>query len=247
MSQAGPNSQGGANSQAGPNSQAGANSRAGRDSGTEPGFGGIALILLAGGQGTRFGGAKLNAPLSGKPLALHAAAMLAALPFSHRFAVTGPHVPDLARLGYTCIALDPPGAPQARSVALGVAAAQAAGASAVLIALADMPRVPPGHIRALAARFDGNRIATSADGLTMPPAIFGAMHFEALAALTGDRGGAKRLAGAMLVALDPALAIDIDLPEDMVLAEAGLAEEALAKAGLAKAGLAAEAPANAQY
>ena len=189
----------------------------------EPGFAGLALVLLAGGQGTRFGGAKLIAPLSGEPLARHAAAMLAALPFTHRFAVTGPDVPDLAALGYTCIPLDPPGAPQARSLALGVAAAQAAGAQAVLLALADMPLVPQSHIRALARQFDGDRIATSADGVTMPPAIFGATHFGALGVLTGDRGGAMRLAGAPLIALDPNFALDIDRPEDLTRAEALLA------------------------
>lgn len=186
-------------------------------------FAGLALALLAGGQGTRFGGAKLISLLNGKPLALHAAAMLAALPFAHRIAVTGPDVPDLATLGYTCIPLDPPGAPQARSVALGIAAAQAAGAQAVLVALADMPLVPESHIRALARQFDGDRIATSANGVTMPPAIFGKAHFGALSALTGDRGGAMRLAGAPLVALDPDFALDIDRPEDLTRAEALLA------------------------
>jgi molybdenum cofactor cytidylyltransferase len=194
--------------------------------GAEPGFTGLALVLLAGGRGTRFGGAKLIAPLAGQPLALHAAAMLCALPFSQCFAVTGPDVPDLAALGFTCIALDPPGAPQARSVALGVAAARAAGANAVLLALADMPLVPADHIRALAARFDGDRIATSANGVTIPPALFGAAHFAALTALTGDRGGAMRLSGAPLLALDPDLALDIDQPEDIARAEAMLAAKA---------------------
>ncbi|WP_298284144.1 NTP transferase domain-containing protein [Novosphingobium sp.] len=177
-------------------------------------------MLLAGGRGTRFGGAKLIAPLGGKPLALHAATMLVALPFAHHFAVTGPDVPDLAALGYTCIPLDPPGAPQARSVALGVAAAQAAGAQGVLLALADMPLVPAEHIRAIVAGFDGDRIGTAANGVTMPPALFGAAHFPALTALTGDRGGAMQLAGAPLVALDPDFALDIDRPEDIARAEA---------------------------
>ena len=191
----------------------------------EPGFTGIALVLLAAGRGTRFGAAsKLIAPLAERPVALHAAAMLAALPFSHRFAVTGPGTPDLTALGFACLALDPPGAPQARSVALGVAAAQAAGAAAVLIALADMPLVPADHIRALIAAFDGDRIGTTADGVIMPPALFSADHFAALTALTGDRGGAMRLAGAPLVALDPALARDIDRPEDLARAEAYLAK-----------------------
>jgi molybdenum cofactor cytidylyltransferase len=189
----------------------------------KPGFTGLALVLLAGGRGTRFGGAKLVAPLGGQPVALHAATMLAALPFSDRFAVVGPDVPNFAALGYECISLDPPGAPQARSVALGVAAARAAGACAVLVALADMPLVPAAHITALAERFDGDRIGTSAAGVPMPPAIFGAAHFTALTVLVGDRGGAMRLAGAPMVALDPALALDIDHPEDLARAEAFLA------------------------
>lgn len=184
----------------------------------EQAFAGLALVLLAGGQSARFGGPKLIAPLHGKPLALHAAEMLAALPFAARYAVIGAQVPNLAALGYELVTLDPPGAPQARSLALGVAAAQAGGARAVLVALADMPFVPREHIRALVSGFDGDRIATLADGVSMPPAIFGAAHFTALTALNGDRGGAVRLKGARTVVLDPQLALDIDRPEDLARA-----------------------------
>ncbi len=184
----------------------------------EKAFAGLALVLLAGGQSARFGGPKLIAPLHGKPLALHAAEMLAGLPFAARYAVIGAQVPDLVALGYEPVQLDPPGAPQARSLALGVAAAQAGGARAVLVALADMPFVPPEHIRALVSGFDGDRIATVADGVSMPPAIFGAAHFAALTALDGDRGGAVRLKRAPTVALDPQLALDIDRPEDLARA-----------------------------
>lgn len=188
---------------------------------TEADFAGLALVLLAGGQSQRFGGPKLLAPLAGKPLALHAAEMLTALPFANRYAVVGPQVPDLSALGFQCLPLSPEVAPQARSLALGVAAAQADGARAVLVALADMPLVPEAHIRALIAQFDGDRIATSA-AVTMPPAIFGAQHFAALTALDGDRGGAARLKGAPTVALDPDFALDVDRPEDLARAAAQL-------------------------
>ena len=190
---------------------------------TEAAFAGLALVLLAGGQSTRFGGTKLMAELGGKPLALHAAAMLATLPFAARYAVTGPDVPDLAALGDTSVPLVPPGAPQARSLALGVAAAQADGARAVLVALADMPLVPSSHIHTLVSAFAGDLIATSAAGVTLPPALFGARHFAALAALDGDRGGASLLKGAPTVPLDPRLALDVDRPEDLARAAAQLA------------------------
>jgi molybdenum cofactor cytidylyltransferase len=186
----------------------------------EPAFTGLALVLLAGGQSARFGGPKLIAPLGGKPLALHAAQMLAALPFAARYAVIGPAVPDLAALGYTTVPLDPPSAPQARSLALGVAAAQQGGARAVLIALADMPLVPEAHIRALVAAFGGDCIATSAGSVTMPPALFGAQHFDALTVLGGDRGASGLLRGAQTLPIDPALALDVDRPEDLARAEA---------------------------
>ena len=55
-------------------------------------------------------------------------------------------------------------------------------------------------------------------------ARFGAAHFPALTALTGVGGGALRLAGAPLVALDPDFALDIDRPEDLARAQALLAE-----------------------
>jgi molybdenum cofactor cytidylyltransferase len=187
---------------------------------TELAFGGLALVLLAGGQSVRFGGPKLMAPLGSKPLALHAAGMLAALPFATRHAVIGPAVPDLAALGYQAVPLAPLGAPQARSLALGVAAAMAGNPRGVLVALADMPLVPPAHIHALASAFDEDRIATSADGVTMPPAIFGSRHFTALITLDGDRGGGSLLKGAPTVPLDPALALDIDRPEDLARAAA---------------------------
>jgi molybdenum cofactor cytidylyltransferase len=129
-------------------------------------------------------------------------------------------VPDLAALSYQAVPLDPPGAPQARSLALGVAAAAAQGARAVLVALADMPLVPAAHIHALAAAFSGDRLATSAGGITMPPALFGMQHFAALSALGGDRGGGGLLKDAPNVPLDPALAIDVDRPEDLARAAA---------------------------
>jgi molybdenum cofactor cytidylyltransferase len=148
--------------------------------------------------------------------------MLATLPFAAHYAVIGADVPDLAALGYRTIPIQQPGAPQSRSLAQGVAAARTDGAGAVLIALADMPLIPAAHIRALVRQFDGDRIATLADGAVMPPAIFGAAHFDALSRFDGDRGAAALLKNAPTVPLDPLLAMDVDRPEDLARAAAFL-------------------------
>ena len=181
-------------------------------------FAGIALVLLAAGKGSRFGGGKLAALLGGKPVALHAAAMLGAMPFACRFAVVSPQTPDLGAHGFISLPLDPPGALQSRSLAIGVLAAQAAGARAVMVALADMPLITAVHIEALAASFDGNLIASSAAGRMMPPAIFAASHFAALTTLVGDRGAGSLLADAPSLPLSPSEALDIDLAKDLTKA-----------------------------
>jgi len=181
----------------------------------------IALVLLAAGRGTRFGGAKLAAPLGNKPVARHASDTLRILRFRAHLAVVGPDTPPLP--GYDTIMLDPPGAPQSRSLALGVAAAQASGAGAVLIALADMPLVPATHVEAMIARFDGDRLASIASDTVMPPALFGAQHFAALCALAGDRGAGALLRDAPTLPLPDHAALDIDRAEDLMLAERLLA------------------------
>lgn len=178
-------------------------------------FAGIVLVLLAAGRGDRFGGSKLSALLAGKPLARHAADMLATFPFTRHIAVTSTNTPDLP--GYETIVLDPPGAPQSRSLALGIGAAD--HARAVLVALADMPLVPAEHIAALVAGFDGDRICSRAGDVAMPPAIFGTVHFPALMALQGDRGAGALLRDAPAIALPEFAALDIDRPEDLEQAE----------------------------
>lgn len=175
-----------------------------------------ALLLLAAGRGTRFGGGKLAAQLEGKSLAQHAADNLSALPFTRRLAVCSDRTPDLPE--FERILLDPASAPLSRSINLGIAALSSE--DAVLIALADMPLAPPSHFAALIAQFDGGRIGTRVGNLTMVPAIFGAGHFQALMALSGDQGAGAMLRDAPAVVLDPSFALDVDTPEDLHRASA---------------------------
>lgn len=178
--------------------------------------GGIALVLLAAGRASRFGGGKLAASLCGMTVAARAALAYADVAFASRIVVCAPDTPFLP--GYRRVPLDPPGAPLSRSIATGVVAARAEGVEAVMIALADMPLVPRDHVAALIAAFDGDRICTHGPD-PMPPALFGARHFAALEALEGDRGAGRLLRGAPGVSLDAELAIDIDSAEDLARAK----------------------------
>jgi molybdenum cofactor cytidylyltransferase len=188
-------------------------------------FDGVALVLLAAGRAQRFGADKLAQDLAGKPVAHHAAHKLAALPFTTRIAVCSAATPPLRALGYAIVPLEPAGAPMSRSIALGVAAAEACGAAAVLLALADMPLVPAAHFRALVKAFDGTPLATLAGTTPMPPAIFVRTHFAALRSLTGDRGARELIAVADTLPLDRLLALDIDTPADLVRAERIIGEQ----------------------
>jgi molybdenum cofactor cytidylyltransferase len=181
----------------------------------------LALVLLAAGRGSRFGGGKLGALLRGRPLVMHAADNLAHVPCpAGRFAVVAPDTPPLTSLGFEPVMLDPPGAPMSRSLALGVARAAQAGAQAVMIALGDMPLVPAGHLRDLLRHFDGDRIATQVGDHRQPPAIFGARHFPDLMALSGDRGAGALLRDAPALPLAGDAGLDVDTHGDLMRADA---------------------------
>ncbi len=184
----------------------------------------IAAILLAAGRANRFGSPKLAAKVGGRPLATHAAATLAALPLACRISVVGKQTPELADLGFECVALEPVDAPLSRSIALGVERAMAFDCDVVLIALADMPFVPLAHFEALIERFDGGGIGTWSNGNAMPPALFGKPLFPALLGLQGDTGARGVLQTLPSVTLPPNLALDIDTPCDLERAREYLRE-----------------------
>lgn len=177
----------------------------------------IAVVLLAAGRGTRFGGGKLAADLAGKPVVDHVAEQLAGMAFSRRIVVCSGTTPAIA--GFERVTLAPGDAPLSRSIATGVSAVSAiAREGAVLIVLADMPLVPADHFASLIERFDGDRIGSHVGGRIMVPAVFGQRHFAALSSLEGDQGAAALLRDAASVPLDEELALDIDTPDDLARA-----------------------------
>ncbi|HEU4961332.1 MAG TPA: nucleotidyltransferase family protein [Sphingomonas sp.] len=176
------------------------------------------LILLAAGTSARFGDAdKLEQDYLGEPLAFHVVTALEAVPFRGRLAVISGTCLDFAARGYEVVHNDGPHEGLAQSIRLGVEAARRQDARAVLIALADMPRVTAAHVYRLLDYADGDdTILASSNGVNpRPPALFGKAHFEWLMSLKGDKGARDMILKAHHVVAVPGELIDVDTPEDL--------------------------------
>lgn len=181
-------------------------------------------ILLAAGRSTRFGSNKLLYPLDdGTPMALAAARNIkAALP--EVLAVVNGQEPVLAALlqqaGLHVTVCPGADAGMATSLAWGVA--QSINAGGWLIALADMPWIRPGTIRAVAVSIATPRTiaAPTYQGRRGHPVAFGRAYGQELMALTGDQGARRLLAShAAEVVLqrcqDPGVLRDVDLRQQL--------------------------------
>jgi len=184
----------------------------------------VAAVLLAAGQSRRFGQSdKMLLQLGGQPMVMHAAQMLSMFGLGRLFAVCpldGDAAVDLVSAkGFTCIRTTQRDGDLSHSLATGVRAVAALpDVSAILICLADMPFVTSQHIQRLLDAHDGGPtsiIASSDGGTSMPPALFGRTHFEALMSLEGDAGARALLTMAKLVHADSAILKDIDRIEDL--------------------------------
>lgn len=186
-----------------------------------PGCARIACILLAAGEGRRFGGNKLEAAFGGKMLGLHAAETLAAMGFGAMVAVGNSRYtrlnPALLHLGFRLVINPDPSAGQATSLAVGVKALVDGDWDGILVALADMPYVNSGHLGLLVQGFgNGGKAHCSSNGVAkMPPAVFGPSDWPLLAGLSGDQGARVLLTDAIAILAEAATLKDIDLPDDI--------------------------------
>lgn len=193
----------------------------------------IVGVLLAAGTGTRFGGAKLFAPLpaashgvaAGTPIGVAACFhLVAALPrvvavvrardieLREQLRATGAEVIECAR------------AHEGMGVTLATAVGATADAAGWVIALADMPWIAPATIEAVAAklRSGASIVAPMHDGQRGHPVGFAAPWYPALTALTGDEGArsviARYAAAVQACAVDdPGVLRDVDRREDLAL------------------------------
>jgi len=177
------------------------------------------LVLLAAGRSQRFGdiGSKLDQDFLGRPLGLHVAVALEDMPFKERLAVVGAQELDYGQHRFRVTHNADRDLGMATSVQIGVRRAQELGAEAILVALADMPRVTAAHIHRMFDASEGEMtVVASSDGRApKPPALFGHGQFQCLLDLAGDTGARELVKGGRHVVTTPAELIDVDTLDEL--------------------------------
>ena len=176
-------------------------------------------ILLAAGQGTRFGANKLLQPLpDSTPMAVAAARHLKAI-LTRCIAVVADAESELASVlaqeGLQVITNPRAGEGMGTSIACGVAACPEA--SGWVIALADMPCIPGSIIQTVVTGLDqgADIIAPVYQGQRGHPVGFSARHAPALLQLQGDAGARSIIAAnrdslELVESSDAGIIVDID-------------------------------------
>ncbi|OWV72357.1 molybdopterin-guanine dinucleotide biosynthesis protein MobA [Rhizobium sp. R339] len=186
----------------------------------------VAIVILAAGQSSRMGGAhKLLAEFGGMPL-IRRSAITASNCESHSvIVVTGYRHAEIeaaiADLPVKLVHNAEFSSGMARSLALGVAAAEADQPDGIMIMLADMPALTAPDLDALIAAFRscGGRsiVRATAGGRLGNPVIFPRALYAALKSLTGDKGARELIKGSGLPIADIEIGdgalIDVDTPD----------------------------------
>jgi molybdenum cofactor cytidylyltransferase len=198
----------------------------------------VACLLLAAGLGRRFGGAKLAAPLDGRPLVAHIldtmrgavddgtlarALVVAASEYSSSEDARVVRRAAEER-GFEVVTNDAPEDGLSGSLRVGLKALEATPVDAVLVLLADQPRTPPGVLSALVAEW--RRTAApivvprygAAGGAPGNPVLLARAVWPIAGTLRGDSGmsAVARERPALVAYLEVEGANpDVDRPEDL--------------------------------
>jgi molybdenum cofactor cytidylyltransferase len=184
-------------------------------------------VLLAAGRSTRFeGGNKLLAEVDGVPVVRRAAETLCRSAVDEVAVVVGHEAgrveAALDGLDVSVLRNESYDEGQSTSVGTGVEVARRDGWDAVVFALGDMPFVRPGTVDALRTAYeagDGTIAAAAYEGKRGNPVLFGAEHYDALSAVTGDRGGRRLIEehedAALVETDDPGVVSDVDDEADL--------------------------------
>lgn len=187
----------------------------------------FAAIVLAAGRASRFGGGKLLADYSDRPLLHHALAAAKAAPVGEIVVVTGADAEAVA----ACVRGFDPAIKLIHAVdyAEGMAASLRAGlaaspcdAAGVFVFLGDMPRVPHAVLAPLACAISQGAAAAAPTfaGRCGNPVVLSRGLFADVAKLSGDVGARPILdrLGARLHTVaspDDGILFDVDVPADL--------------------------------
>jgi molybdenum cofactor cytidylyltransferase len=189
----------------------------------------VVAIVLAAGFSSRFGSPKLLAPLAGRPVLQHVLDALAAAGVDDVAVVLGDEheaaVAAIAWRGERRVVNERPGDGLSSSLRVGLdAAAEDAGAEAVLVVLGDQPALRPRAIRSVIGAAEANpalfvRARHAADGAPNPVLVRRAA-WAMVAGLSGDRGLGPLLAARPELVLEVAVegaSPDVDTPDDLAI------------------------------
>ncbi len=184
----------------------------------------ISAIVLAAGEGTRFGGTKQLAPLRGKPLAQHAIDAATEAGVDEVVVVLGHdavRVREGLRLGGARWVVNHGYASgMASSLAAGLAHADP-GSEAAVVLLADQPGIRAQHVRALLEAFAARRspIVRLAFRSGPGPALIARELWGDMARLEGDVGARELIErrAELVESVDVGgdAPVDVDAPEDL--------------------------------
>ncbi len=182
----------------------------------------IAGLVLAAGEGRRFGGRKMLAELGGRPLLDYVLAAMAAAPLDRLVCVLGADAEEVRRSvelhGAEIVVCERWADGQAASLRAGVEAL--ADAEAIVIALGDQPLLSPAAVeQVVAARGQGALVVRATyGGVPSHPTLVERPLFGRLLELQGD-AGARDLLGGVQTREVPCdglgSAHDVDTPEDL--------------------------------
>jgi molybdenum cofactor cytidylyltransferase len=183
----------------------------------------IGGLVLAAGEGARFGGPKQLAELDGRPLLEHAIEAMSRVPAIQRIVVVlGAHADEI-RAKVDFLDTEPivcEGWNEGQAASLRAGVVELGDVEAVVVTLGDQPRITPQVIAMAIDRFtDGGRpVRTSYEGKPGHPVVLPGGMIPKLMDLEGDRGARLLLeeAGALEVEVGHlASAADVDTPDDL--------------------------------
>ncbi len=179
-----------------------------------------AALILAAGAASRFGALKQLADIDGKPMLQHCIDSASKVLPGAVYTVLGNQWQEIANEISGANMLVNPNWHEGigNSIAFGVSQL-AESYQAILILLADQPKVSSQHIGELLFLFQDNDCACSFyRGSRGVPAVFDKRYFGALCNLSGDRGAKSLLQTITENVAEltlPAAAFDVDKPEDL--------------------------------